>query len=359
MSVDDLSLHGTGEMKSKATLFFALLYVIGVPAQAQVSITTESYDTSRTAANLNETILNQSDVNVTQFGKLFSYAVDGSIYAQPLYVPNVTINGQTHNVIYVATMNDVVYAFDADNNSGANAAPLWSVDFRNASAAIGPVVSPTGNISGNVGIESTPVIDLTSNTIYLVTYTSEKGNDFHRLHALDIASGAEKFGGPVAISASVPGSGYGSVNGTLTFTPSLQNQRAGLALANGMVMIAWASFGDTGNFHGWLMSYNAQTLQQVSALRTTPNGMDGGIWMSDAAPVVDANGNVIYMIANGDYDGVSDFVGRIADGQRPRNRMRLLRLDLGASRLDRSRDGRQRSPGLQRISLPWPRPGPA
>jgi hypothetical protein len=295
-------------MKFRAMfLFAAFLASICASTQAQVSITTESYDNSRTAANLNETVLNKSNVNVNQFGKLFSYPVDGSIYAQPLYVPNVMINGQSHNVVYVATMNDVIYAFDADSNAGANAAPLWSVDFRSVAAGIGPVVSPTGNINGNVGIESTPVIDLTSNTIYLVSYTAEKGGDIYRLHALDIASGAEKFGGPVAINAIVSGSGYGSVNGTLTFTASLQNQRAGLALANGMVLIAWASFGDEGNFHGWLMSYNAQTLQQVSALCTTPNGMDGGIWMSGRAPVVDSNNNAIYMVANGDYDGVHDF----------------------------------------------------
>jgi hypothetical protein len=170
------------------------------PAPAQVSITTEGYDNSRTVSNLNETILNTSNVNVGQFGKLFSYAVDGSIYAQPLYVPNVTINGTVHNVVYVATMNDVVYAFDADSNAGSNSSPLWMVDFRNPAAGIGPILSPSNIIADKIGIESTPVIDLTTNTMYLVSYTTESGQYVYRLHAMDITSGAEKFGGPVVLS---------------------------------------------------------------------------------------------------------------------------------------------------------------
>ena len=201
----------------------AFLYV--APSQAQVSVATESYDNLRTGSNLNETILNQSNVGASQFGKLFSDSVDGSVYAQPLYVPNVRIGGATHNVVYVATMNDVMYAFDADSAGS----PLWQTDLRINGAL--PVLSPTGNITGNIGIEGTPVVDATSNTIYLVAYTVESGSDVYRLHALDITSGVEKFGGPALISASVPGTAYGNSNGMLVFTPSLENQRPGLAIA--------------------------------------------------------------------------------------------------------------------------------
>jgi len=277
------------------------------PARAQVSITTESYDNSRTVANLNETILNTSNVNVDQFGKLFSYQVDGAIYAQPLYVSNVTINGTVHNVVYVATMNDVVYAFDADSNAGSNANPLWKVDFRNAAAGIGPILSPGNIIADNIGIESTPVIDPTTNTIYLVSYTTESGQYVYRLHAMDITSGAEKFGGPVVLSGSVPGTGDGSSSGTITFDAAQHMQRTALGLANGMVFISFGAFGDLYTYHGWILTYNTQTLQQVGAVCITPNGHDGSIWASGRGPVIDSNNNIYFITGDGDYDGVNEF----------------------------------------------------
>jgi hypothetical protein len=223
------------------SLIILLTVLLPAAAGAQVSIVTERYDNARTGANLGETILNTSNVNVSQFGKLFSYTVDGSIQAQPLYVPNVAIAGQgTHNVLYVVTMNDVLYAFDADSNS-VNGGLLWSVDFRNSAAGVTPIPITDivghndGNIVGNVGIESTPTIDLSTNTIYLVARTKEVSggntNYVARLHALDITTGVEKFGGPVVIEASVP----------LTFDPIHQNQRSSLALVNGMVLFSWAS----------------------------------------------------------------------------------------------------------------------
>jgi hypothetical protein len=236
------------------------------PAQAQVSVTMERYDTSRTGANLNETVLNTSNVNVNQFGKLYSYTVDGSVFAQPLYVPNVTIPGQgTHNVLYVVTMNDVIYAFDADSN-GVNGGILWSDDLRNPAAGITaiPISDIVGsnslNIVGNVGIESTPVIDLSSNTMYLVARTKEVSgtttNYVTRLHAIDITTGAEKFGGPVVIQGSVPGTGQGSSGGTLTLNTFIQNQRSSLALVNGLVVFSWASHEDMYDWHGWVAAYN-------------------------------------------------------------------------------------------------------
>lgn len=195
---------------------------------AQVSLLAERYDNSRTGANLNEGVLNTSNVNVSQFGKLFSYTVDGSIQAQPLYVPNVTVAGKgVHNVLYVVTMNDVLYAFDADHNS-PNGGLLWSVDFRSPGAGVTPIPITDivgfndGNIVGNVGIESTPVIDLSSNTLYLVARTKEVSgtttNYVARLHAIDITSGGEKFGGPMLIQGSVPGTGGGSSGGHFPLT---------------------------------------------------------------------------------------------------------------------------------------------
>ncbi len=255
-------------------------------------------------------------MNVNQFGKLFTYPVDGSIYAQPLYVPNVTIAGKgTHNVVYVATMNDVVYAFDADSNEGTNVFPLWSVDFRNLAAGvtavpIADILSPNTGITdilGNVGVESTPYIDTSSQTMYLVARTWENGNFVQRLHALDITSGAEKFGGPVSISAAVSGTGAGSAGGTITFDPMIQNQRPAIAYANGMIFIAWGSHGDQFDYHGWVMAYDAKTLNQVGVTCITPNGTEGGVWMSGRGPVVDASGNVYYMSGNGDWDGTSNF----------------------------------------------------
>src|SRR6267378_8505340 len=190
-------------------LIILLAVLLPATAGAQVSIVTERYDNARTGANLTEAILNTSNVNVSQFGKLFSYTVDGSIQAQPLYVPNVPVAGQgTHNVLYVVTMNDVLYAFDADSNS-PNGGMLWSVDFRNPGAGVTaiPITDIVGvnnlNIVGNVGIESTPVIDLSSSTLYLVARTMEVSgsttNYIARLHAIDITNGSEKFGGPVAV----------------------------------------------------------------------------------------------------------------------------------------------------------------
>jgi hypothetical protein len=275
-------------------------------AMAQVSVTTEGYDNSRTGANLNETVLNTLNVNTQQFGKLFSQPVDGAIYAQPLYVPNVMINGASHNVVYLATMNDVVYAFDADNNTGANAAPLWKVDFRVSGAL--PVPSPGNIIKDSIGIESTPVIDLSTNTMYLVAYTFEGASQYvYRLHALDIASGAEKFGGPVVLGASIQGTGAGSNGGVLTLSTTEQMQRMALGLANGMVFVGFGAFGDLYTYHGWLLAYNAKTLQQVGVVCTTPNGYNGSIWMSGRGPVIDSNNNLFVQTSDGLYDGNTNF----------------------------------------------------
>ena len=304
--------------KFAGTLYLLAFLLIPAESRAQVSVWTNHNDNARTGANLNETILNTSNVNVNQFGKLFAYSVDASVYSQPLYIPNVAISGVgTRNVLYIATMNDSVYAFDADATTASQ--PLWMVNFTNPGAGITPIPSDdveiantSHNIAGPIGIEGTPVIDQSTKTMYFVARTKENGAYFARLHAIDITSGAEKFGGPVAIQASVPSTtGYDVSNGKVTFGTLMQNQRPGLALVNGMVLIGWASHGgDVPPYHGWLMAYDTQTLQQVGVFNSTPNGGDGGIWMSGQPPAVDAAGNVYFSTGNGDWDNTRGNFGQ-------------------------------------------------
>jgi hypothetical protein len=274
---------------------------------AQATVATYHNDKGRTGNNLLETTLTLGNVNPSQFGKLFSQSVDGFLYAQPLYVPNVSVTLLgTHNVVYVATMNDSVYAFDADTKSGSNAQPLWKVSFINPKSGITTVPASDVNcedlITTKIGIVGTPVIDTGSGTLYVVARTKESGAYYQRLHALDIKSGAEKFGGPVVIQASVPGSGSGSVQGTISFDPQIQNQRSALLFQNGMVYIAWGSHCDSGDYHGWLMAYDHATLTQKGVWASTPNGDLGAIWESGSGPAGDASFNTYFAIANGAFD---------------------------------------------------------
>jgi len=266
-------------------------------------------DTFRTGQNLNESVLTRANVNSTQFGKLFSYSIDGYSDASPLYVANVNIPVQgLYDVVYVATEHDSVYAFDAD---GYNSSPLWHVSFINPAAGI-TTVSPsaTGDIAPNMveaGITGTPVIDPTTGTLYLVALTQEVSGTVttfvQRLHALDITTGAEKFGGPVVIQASVPGTGDGSSGGQVPFIAVHENQRAALLLNNGIVYIAWASHADKSPYHGWVMGYNATTLQQVMVYNTTPNGGLGGIWQSGDGLTTDSTGRIYAVSGNGPFNG--------------------------------------------------------
>ena len=260
-------------------------------------------DNQVTGLNANETVLTPANVNSTQFGKLFTRALDGYVFAQPLYVPNLNIPGKgTFNVVYVATEHDSVYAFDAD---GAVSSALWHRSFIDSSAAITTISSSAINNADEgpeVGVTSTPVIDASTNTIYVVAATDENGVYHQRLHALDITTGAEKFGGPVSISGSVSGTGRGSVNGVLTFDPLIENQRAALLLANGNIYIGFASHGDQGNNHGWLFAYKASDLSRVALWCATPNDWDGGIWGSGAGPAADSSGNIFVVTANGNFN---------------------------------------------------------
>ena len=262
---------------------------------------TAQNDNARTSANQSEVLLTPANVGSTQFGKLFSLPVDGEIYAQPLYVANVAIPGQgTRNVVYVATQHDSVYAFDADGNAPT---PLWQVNFLGSGiTTVSPADVDSDAYLVEIGIASTPVIDPATSTIYVLAYTAESGRYVHRLHALDLATGAEKFGGPVVVAASSPGSDPTSRNGRVPFIPFRELQRTALLLSNNVVYLAFASHGDHGPFHGWVLGYDAQSLQQVGVHNTTPDGVYGGIWMSGGGLAADASNNVYFTTGNGTFD---------------------------------------------------------
>jgi hypothetical protein len=277
----------------------------------QVSVLTYHNDLARTGQNLAETLLTPPSVSSGQFGQLFTYPVDGQVYGQPLYLPGVIVPGKgIHNIVFVATEHDSVYAFDADNYL---AAPLWHSNFLNPAQSV-TTASATGlgcnSITPEVGITATPVIDPTTGTLYVVAMTEEgsAGTYVHRLHALDVTTGAEKPGSPVEIEASVPGAGNGT--NTVPFEPWLYKERAGLLLLNGVVYTAWSSQCDSGNYHGWIIAYDAHTLQQSAVFSDTPNWDAGAFWQAGAAPAADSAGNIYIVSANGTFDansGGSDF----------------------------------------------------
>lgn len=283
--------------------------LLTAPLCAQVDVSTYHNDNARTGQNLAETVLTPAILSAGQFGRLFSQKVDGAIYAQPLLVTGVLINGAKHNVVYVATEHGSVYAFDALSNQGANANPLWHVSFINAAAGVTPVSTITdiscGDLVPEVVVTGTPVIDVSSRTLYLVANTKENGAFYQRLHALDIGTGAEKFGGPVAIQASVPGSGAGSNNGTVSFDALQENQRAGLLMQNGVIYIAWAAHCDIDPYHGWIMAYDAQTLAQLGVWNSTPNGTRGGVWQGGSGLAGDGS-SLFFATGNGTADYTHD-----------------------------------------------------
>jgi hypothetical protein len=294
-------------MKPNFWSFLACFFVLVFQAHAQVSVTTSRNNNNRDGQNLSETILTPDNVNAASFGKLFAHTLDGSVYAQPLYMPSVAIPGLgTHNVVYVVTEHDSVYAFDADSNTGVNARPLWYRSFTYADKGI-TTLSTTDvkctNITPEIGITGTPVIDPVAGTIFLVARTKENGQFFQRLHALDITTGKDRPGSPKLIQAHVDGKGQDNVNGVISFDPLHDNQRAGLLLQNGNVYISWASHCDLPPYHGWLIAYDETTLRQTGVWNSTPNGKLGGIWESGIGLASDSDSNVFLAIGNGSYDG--------------------------------------------------------
>jgi len=287
----------------------ATIGLIALSASAQVNVLTYKYDNARTGQNLAEPLLSSANVNSRQFGRRFSHIVDGNMYAQPLYMSAVPMaNGAVHDIVLVATGHDSVYAFDADDNSGTNAFPLWQVSFINPAQGVTAV--PWGDvdcpaISPEIGVTATPVIDPATYTMYLVAFTKEISADgavryVHRLHALDVRSGQELPFSPVEIQASVPGTGDGGA--TVTFVPQSYKERSALLLVNGVVYTSWSSQCDRGLYHGWVIGYRASDLQQVAVYNDTPNSSAASFWNSGAGPAADSSGNLFVVSANGVFD---------------------------------------------------------
>jgi hypothetical protein len=261
-------------------------------------------------SNRSESLLTPRNVTPKRFGKLFQQPVDGSVYAQPLYLPKVRIAGKgRHNVVFVATEHDSVYAFDADDSHGGNAGPLWRASFIDP--AKGVVAVPTQDyircpaIVPEIGITGTPVIDPAAGTLYVEAMTKESTSGavsyVHRLHALDVTTGKERPGSPVKIEADVPGTG--DHTDKVVFTPRNQKLRTGILLLNGVVYTAWTSQCERLEpFHGWLLGYDAKTLRQVSVFNSSPNGAEASFWESGVAPAADSNGNIFVVSGNGAFD---------------------------------------------------------
>jgi hypothetical protein len=331
-----------------------------VSVSPPAAVLTQRNDNARTGQNLNETLLTPATVNTNSFGRLFSYAVDGNVYAQPLVMTNVAMPGQgMHNVLFVATEHDSVYAFDADYPTGTNSGLLWKASFidpANGITTVPNIETDQGNIAPEVGTTSTPVIDPDSATIYVEARTKEVSgatNYVHRLHALDIATGLERtnFNSPAVITATnYPGTGtpgYPDNDGAghVLFNPLREHSRPGLLLLNGSVYFAYASPGDHSPYHGWVFGYDTRTLAQTGVFNTTPNAGLGGIWQSGHGLTADSSGNIYAETGNGAFDPAHGNYGdsvlklsttnglALADYFTPYNQSTLdnLDLDLGSA----------------------------
>jgi hypothetical protein len=282
-----------------ATLAFVTATRI-VTSAPGTDVVTYHNDNARTGQNLSETILTPASVNSSSFGNRGVFPLDGKVDAQPLYVSALSMPGLgTHSVLYAVTEHDSVYALDAVTGS-----VLW----RTSTLGAGETTSDTrgcSQVTPEIGITSTPVIDRSrgpNGTIYVVAMSKTGSTYFQRLHALDLATGAEVFGGPKTIQASFPGNGAGSSGGSVVFDPKQYEERAALTMLNGRIIMAWTSHCDIDPYTGWIMAYDANTLAQSSVLNITPNGSRGGFWMAGAGPAVDPQGNLYLLDGNGTFD---------------------------------------------------------
>lgn len=284
----------------------ALASLIALPLAAQ-NVLTYHNDNARTGQNLNETILTPANVNASTFGKLFVLPADGLVDAEPLYLANLTINSASHNVVFVATEHDSVYAYDADSG-----ALLWHVSL------LGNKETPSDDrgcsqVTPEIGITATPVIDPSSGphgTIYLVAMTKDSLRNYHqRLHALDITTGAEEFSGPMEITGTYLGSGEEGDGTTETFDPAQHKERAGLLLLNNVIYLGFSSHCDFSPYNGWIMGYDETTLAQTQLLNFTPNGSEGSVWQSGAGLAADTSGNIYFLAANGTADTALNLSG--------------------------------------------------
>ena len=279
----------------------------------QSAVLTWHNDNARTGQNLQEMTLTPANVNAATFGKLFVLPVDGKVDAQPLYVPSVAIPGQgTVNVVFAATEHDSAYAFDADLGT-----QLWHVSLLGANETTSDDRG-CDQVEPEIGVTATPVIDLQTGahgTMYVVAMSKDGSGNYHqRLHALDLATGAEELGGPAEIQAIYPGSGAEGSGGTLTFDPSLHKERAALLLVDGVVYTSWSSHCDGGPYTSWVIGYDKATLKQANVLNLVPNGLGGGIWQAGAGPAADSKGNLYLLTGNGTFDSTLGSSGLPASG---------------------------------------------
>ncbi len=278
-----------GRLAQSALLSASLL--LPFAASAQEDVLTQHNDNGRTGANLKETVLTPATVNGEHFGRLFKLIVDDQLYTQPLVATNVKIGGGWHDVVYVTTVNNSVYAFDANDATATD--PIWHVNFGTP-ASLHDANFGCTDINGGMGIIGTPVINAEKNTLYVVSLTKAGGTFSQRLHALDLATGADLPHSPMVIEA--PG-----------FDPLMQNQRPALFLTGGNVYIGYSSHCDRQPYHGYLLGYDATTLAQVGVLNTSPGGEGASIWQSGQAPAVDDAGNIFFITGNGSWDGATQF----------------------------------------------------
>ena len=279
------------------------MLTVNAVAGPGTDVTTYHNDNFRTGQNLTETILTPANVNSTKFGLLRNLSVDGKVDAEPLYLSQVSISGTVHNVVYIATEHDSVYAFDSDTGT-----QLWKVSLLGSGESTSDVRS-CDQVTPEIGITSTPVIDRTAGangTIYLVAMSKNGSNYFQRIHALDLTTGGELLGGPVTVQATYPGTGANSSMGHVVFDPAQYKERAGLLLLNGVIYTGWASHCDINPYTGWIIGYSQPTLAQTSVLNLTPNGSEGAIWQSGGGLAADGQGNIYALVGNGTFDTTLD-----------------------------------------------------
>jgi hypothetical protein len=297
-----------------ATSTSATLTVNPGTSSSSVDVITYHYDNGRSGQNLNETTLTTANVKSATFGKKGEFTVDGKVDAQPLYLSQVTVGGQKKNVLYVVTEHGSVYAFDADSINGTTATFLWKT------SALGAGETTSDNrgcdqVTPEIGITATPVIDRARNAIYVVAMSkNSSGAYFQRLHALNLSTGAELFGGPQNITATFPGTGDNSSGGNVIFDPKQYKERPGLLQINGTIYTTWSSHCDIRPYTSWVMAFSADTLAQTSVLNLVPNGSEGGIWMAGTAPAADSSGNLFFILGNGDFDTTLNSSGFPANG---------------------------------------------
>jgi len=291
------------------TLLFPSLFLTTLAAQKHtptsaepLNVLTYHNDNGRTGLMPLETILTTANVNSTTFGKVNFLATDGKVDAEPLYASDVVVSGVTHNVLYVVTEHDSIYAFDADTGT-----QYWKASALLAGENPSEAVNNCGQISPQIGIPNTPVIDRNRNAIYFVAMSKDANSAYHqRLHALDLGSGAELFSGPTEIQAKYPGNGDNHQNGFVVFDPKQYAERTGLLEISGNIYMAFTSHCDIRPYTGWMMQYSASTLQQLSVLNFTPNGYGGAIWQAGAGLAADTDGYIYFLDGNGIFDTTLD-----------------------------------------------------